>query len=135
MNHLHRAEVKHERKLHLFTLPVCLRGLHRVNFTLENNKNNNGAPRHCCASSCSLFSCGFCVSSLALNQSETLIRNRSCCCCRVCLTLRAYVHRNGPMISPCTSYCAARSEMQLDDALEPAVVSNVSRIELRQNPS
>ena len=106
----HRAEVKNKCTLHLSTLPMCLRGLYRVNFTLENNTNSNDAPRHCCASSCcqhtSLLSCGFCVSSLALNRSETLIRNRSCCCCcccccccRICLALRAYVHRNGPMIS------------------------------------
>lgn len=102
----HLAEVKNKCKLHLSAFPMCLRGLYRVNITLENFTNDNGAPRHCCASSCcqhtSLLSCGFCVSSLALNRSETLIRNRSCCCCcccRICLALRAYVHRNGPMIS------------------------------------
>ena len=39
--------------------------------------------------------------------------------------------------SPCTSYCAARSEMQLEDALEssPAVVSNVSRIQTSRKPA
>ena len=150
MKHLHCAEFN-IFKLHLSTLLMCLRGLYRVKFTLEKNTNNDGAPRHCCASSCcqhtSLLSCGFCVSSLALNRSETLIRNRSCCCCcccccccRICLALRSTRVRSPQWTddlthpAPATVLPAARCSWKMHLKVHQPWYRMFHGFKLRENP-